>query len=146
MGDCLAGEHEVGRLQGPTVGYWYVSGTACLQDVPADIVCLKDGPGDMVCLKDGPGDNVCLKDGPGDMVCLKDVVGDTTGLKDIAGDAFDDAGYAVAMVEYVASCDLAGDTDLPRATTTVLGTLALWNGFSLDHVHVDCAVTGAMIG
>ena len=21
MGDCLAGEHEVGRLQGPTVGY-----------------------------------------------------------------------------------------------------------------------------
>lgn len=87
-------------------GNWYVSGTACLQDVPADIVCLKDGPGDMVCLKDGPGDNVCLKDGPGDMVCLKDVVGDTTGLKDIAGDAFDDAGYAVAMVEYVASSAL----------------------------------------
>lgn len=37
------------------------------------------------------------------------------------------------------TCDLAGDTDLPRATTTVLGTLALWNGFSLDHVHVDLA-------
>jgi len=136
MGDCLAGEHEVGRLQGPTAGYWYVSGTACLQDVPGDIVCLKDGPGDIVCLKDGPGAIVCLKDGPGDMVCLKD----------IAGDAFGDAGYAVAMVEYVASCDLAGDTDLPRVTTTVLGTLALWNEFSLDHVHVDCAVTGAMIG
>lgn len=93
MGDFLAGEHEVGRLQGPTVGYWYVSDTTCLQDVPGDIVCLKDGPEDIVCRKDGPGD----------MVCLKDVVGDTIGLKDIAGDAFGDAGYAVAMEEYVAS-------------------------------------------
>ena len=74
-------------------GNWYVSGTTCLQDAPGDIVCLKDGPEDIVCRKDGPGD----------MVCLKDVVGDTIGLNDIAGDAFGDAGYAVAMEEYVAS-------------------------------------------